>query len=92
LRHICSSSAFPTPQLYSYWIVKNYREAYDIFACNGILFNHTSPRRGENFILRKITLGVAKIMNGLEDQLVLGNLNAQRDLGHAQDYVEVRGT
>lgn len=108
-------------QLYSYWIVKNYREAYNIFACNGILFNHTSPRRGETFILRKITMGVAKITHGIEDTLVsgfflhrvqavhqsrklsvwpksairftrvlqvLGNLNAQRDLGHARDYVE----
>lgn len=81
-------SPYAVAKLYSFWIVKNYREAYGIYACNGILFNHTSPRRGENFILRKITMGVAKIMHGFDNKLVLGNLNAQRDLGHAQDYIE----
>ncbi len=80
-------SPYGIAKLYSYWIAKNYREAYGMFICNGILFNHTSPRRGENFVCRKITIGVAKIVNGLESELVLGNLDSQRDIGHAQDYV-----
>jgi GDPmannose 4,6-dehydratase len=66
----------------------NYREAYGIYACNGILFNHTSPRRGHNFVCRKITLGLGKILKGQDDRLVLGNLDAKRDWGHARDYVE----
>ena len=74
--------------MYAYWIVVNYREAYNMFACNGILFNHESPRRGETFVTRKITMAVAAIANGLQDTLYLGNLNAQRDWGHAKDYVE----
>ena len=76
-------------KLYAYWIVANYREAYDMFACNGILFNHESPRRGENFVTRKITRAVAKIHLGQLDCLELGNLNSVRDWGHAKDYVEV---
>lgn len=68
----------------------NYREAYDMFACNGILFNHESPRRGENFVTRKVTRSIAKIQLGLQDVLELGNLDAKRDWGHAKDYVEVR--
>ena len=76
-------------KIYSYWIVVNYREAYDMYACNGILFNHESPRRGENFVTRKITRTIAKIHLGLQDVLELGNLNSLRDWGHARDYVEV---
>lgn len=79
-------------KLYGYWIVINYREAYGMFACNGLLFNHESPRRGENFVTRKITRGVAKIQLGLLDHLELGNLDCKRDWGHAQDYVEVSKT
>ena len=75
-------------QIYAYWIVVNYREAYNMFACNGILFNHESPLRGETFVTRKITMAVAAIANGSQDTLYLGNLNAQRDWGHAKDYVE----
>jgi len=74
--------------LYAYWAVVNYREAYNMFACNGILFNHESPLRGETFVTRKITRGVAKIALGLQDMLYLGNLDAKRDWGHAKDYVE----
>jgi GDPmannose 4,6-dehydratase len=81
-------SPYAIAKLYSYWIVKNYRDAFGIYASNGILFNHTSPRRGENFVCRKITLGVAAIYQGKQDCLHLGNLNASRDLGHARDYVE----
>lgn len=81
-------SPYAVAKLYSYWIIKNYREAYGMFACNGILFNHTSPRRGHNFVCRKITIGLGKILKGQEDRLVVGNLDAQRDWGHAQDYVE----
>ena len=81
-------SPYAVAKLYAYWIVVNYREAYDMFACNGILFNHESPRRGETFVTRKITMAVAAIANGLQDTLYLGNLNAQRDWGHAKDYVE----
>jgi hypothetical protein len=76
-------------KLYGYWIVVNYREAYGMFACNGLLFNHESPRRGENFVTRKITRGVAKITLGLMPFLELGNLDSKRDWGHAKDYVEV---
>lgn len=80
-------SPYGVAKLYAYWIVKNYREAYNLFACNGILFNHESPRRGENFVTRKITISVARIARGLQNKLVLGNLNAKRDWGFAGDYV-----
>lgn len=76
-------------KLYAYWMVVNYREAYNMFACNGILFNHESPRRGENFVTRKITRSVAKIHLGLIDSMELGHLDSKRDWGHAKDYVEV---
>jgi GDPmannose 4,6-dehydratase len=75
-------------KLYAYWITVNYREAYQMFACNGVLFNHESPLRGETFVTRKITRAAAKIALGLQDCLYLGNLDAQRDWGHAKDYVE----
>ncbi|WPV00234.1 GDP-mannose 4,6-dehydratase [Mucilaginibacter sp. cycad4] len=81
-------SPYAVAKLYAYWITVNYREAYGMFACNGILFNHESPLRGETFVTRKITRGVAKIAMGLQDKLYLGNLDAQRDWGHAKDYVE----
>ena len=81
-------SPYSVAKLYAYWIVKNYREAYDMFACNGILFNHESPRRGHTFITRKITRGLNMILTGERDQLILGNINALRDWGHAKDYVE----
>jgi len=81
-------SPYGVAKLYAYWIMVNYREAYDMFACNGILFNHESPLRGETFVTRKITRSVAAIAQGLQDTLYLGNLNAQRDWGHAKDYVE----
>src|SRR5690606_601943 len=81
-------SPYAVAKLYAYWITVNYREAYGIFASNGILFNHESPLRGETFVTRKITRGVAKIGLGLQDKLFLGNLDAQRDWGHARDYVE----
>ncbi|HEV2400183.1 MAG TPA: GDP-mannose 4,6-dehydratase, partial [Candidatus Sulfotelmatobacter sp.] len=74
----------------AYWITVNYREAYGIFACNGILFNHESPNRGETFVTRKITRGLARIKVGLQDRLYLGNLDAFRDWGHARDYVEMQ--
>ena len=80
-------SPYAIAKLYGYWMVKNYREGYGLFACNGILFNHTSPRRGETFVCRKITMGVAAIVAGKEDCLYLGNLNSKRDIGHARDYV-----
>jgi GDPmannose 4,6-dehydratase len=80
-------SPYAIAKLYSYWIVKNYRESYGLHACNGILFNHTSPRRGETFVCRKITLAVAAIIAGKQDYMSLGNLNSQRDLGHAKDYI-----
>ena len=76
--------------MYAYWITVNYREAYGMFACNGILFNHESPRRGETFVTRKITRGISNIAQGLEKCLYLGNLNAQRDWGHAKDYVRMQ--
>lgn len=81
-------SPYGAAKLYAYWITVNYREAYKIFACNGILFNHESPRRGETFVTRKITRGVAGIVSGKQDRLTLGNLNAKRDWGYAGDYVE----
>jgi len=81
-------SPYGVAKLYGYWITVNYREAYNMFACNGILFNHESPRRGETFVTRKITRAVAKIGLGLCEKLYMGNLDAQRDWGHAKDYVE----
>ncbi|MCX6790565.1 MAG: GDP-mannose 4,6-dehydratase [Candidatus Gribaldobacteria bacterium] len=81
-------SPYATAKLYAYWIVENYKEAYGIFACNGILFNHEGPRRGETFVTRKITMAVARISLGLQEKLYLGNLNNLRDWGHARDYVE----
>lgn len=80
-------SPYGVAKLYGFWIVKNYREAYNMFACNGILFNHESPRRGETFVTRKITMAVARIALGKQDCVFLGNLNAHRDWGHAKDYV-----
>ena len=81
-------SPYAAAKLYAYWTTVNYREAYGVFACNGILFNHESPRRGETFVTRKITRAVARIAHGLQDRLVLGNLDARRDWGHARDFVE----
>ena len=81
-------SPYGVAKIYAFWITKNYREAYDIFACNGILFNHESPRRGETFVTRKITMAPAAIAKGKQECLYLGNLNSQRDWGHAKDYVE----
>ncbi|MFN0015261.1 MAG: GDP-mannose 4,6-dehydratase [Saprospiraceae bacterium] len=81
-------SPYGVAKLYAYWITVNYREAYGIFACNGILFNHESPLRGETFVTRKITRGVARIAMGLQEKIWLGNLDARRDWGHARDYVE----
>lgn len=81
-------SPYGVAKLYAYWAVVNYREAYHLFACNGILFNHESPRRGETFVSRKITLAVNKIAAGLQDKLILGNLDAKRDWGYAKDFVE----
>ena len=81
-------SPYGVAKLYAHWIVKNYREAYNMFACSGILFNHESPRRGQNFVTRKITIGIANIMKGTSDKIVLGNLDALRDWGHAKDYIE----
>lgn len=81
-------SPYAVAKLYAYWITVNYREAYDLFACNGILFNHESPLRGETFVTRKITRGVAEIVLGLKNKLWLGNLDSKRDWGHAKDYVE----
>jgi len=83
-------SPYAVAKLYAYWTTINYREAYGIYACNGILFNHESPIRGESFVTRKITLGLARIKHGLQDCLYLGNLNAKRDWGHAKDYVEMQ--
>ena len=83
-------SPYAVAKLYSYWITVNYREAYGIYACNGILFNHESPHRGENFVTRKITRALSRIKLGLQDQLYLGNLDAKRDWGHARDYVEMQ--
>ena len=83
-------SPYGVAKLYAYWITVNYREAYGLFACNGILFNHESPRRGETFITRKITRGLSRIDEGLSDCIYLGNLNSKRDWGHAKDYVEMQ--
>ena len=82
-------SPYGVAKIYGFWITKNYREAYDIFACNGILFNHESPRRGETFVTRKITRAVARIALGKKDKFYLGNLDAKRDWGHAKDYVRM---
>jgi len=82
-------SPYGVAKIYGYWITKNYREAYDMFACNGILFNHESPRRGETFVTRKITRAVARIALGQKDKFFLGNLDAKRDWGHAKDYVRM---
>jgi GDPmannose 4,6-dehydratase len=84
----CPRSPYAVAKVYAYWMTVNYREAYRIFACNGILFNHESPRRGETFVTRKITMALARIKHGLQDQLFLGNLEARRDWGFAGDYVE----
>src|SRR6195256_474389 len=83
-------SPYGVAKLYAYWITVNYREAYGIYACNGILFNHESPVRGETFVTRKITRALARIVLGLDDCLYLGNLGARRDWGHARDYVEAQ--
>ena len=83
-------SPYAVAKLYAYWITVNYREAYGMYACNGILFNHESPLRGETFVTRKITRGLARIKLGLQDKLYLGNLSAQRDWGHARDYIEMQ--
>jgi len=81
-------SPYAAAKVYAYWMVRNYREGYNLFACNGILFNHESPRRGETFVTRKITRGIAQILAGREKRLYLGNLNAKRDWGYAPEYVE----
>ena len=83
-------SPYAVSKMYAYWIVVNYRESYNVFACNGILFNHESPRRGETFVTRKITRGISNIAQGLETCLFLGNMNALRDWGHAKDYVRMQ--
>src|SRR5210317_2152335 len=83
-------SPYAVAKMYSYWICVNYREAYGIYACNGILFNHESPVRGETFVTRKITRALARISLGLQDTVYLGNMNAMRDWGHAKDYVEMQ--
>src|SRR6202142_3340085 len=83
-------SPYGVAKLYGYWIVVNYREAYGMYACNGILFNHESPMRGETFVTRKITRGLARIKMGLQSELFLGNLDARRDWGHARDYIEMQ--
>ena len=81
-------SPYAVAKLYGYWIVKEYREAYHMFCCSGILFNHESERRGETFVTRKITLAAARIAQGKQDRLLLGNLSSLRDWGYAKDYVE----
>ncbi len=83
-------SPYAVAKMYAYWIVVNYREAYGMYACNGILFNHESPRRGETFVTRKITRGLANISQRLEDCLYMGNIDALRDWGHAKDYVRMQ--
>ena len=83
-------SPYGVAKLYAYWITVNYREAYGMYACNGVLFNHESPRRGETFVTRKITQGLARIDAGLEDCLYMGNIDSLRDWGHARDYVEMQ--
>ncbi len=81
-------SPYGVAKLYAYWIIKNYREAYNMYACNGILFNHESPRRGQTFVTRKVTMGLAKIKMGKQDKIYLGNLEAKRDWGYAKEFVE----
>jgi len=81
-------SPYGAAKVYAYWIIKNYRQAYDMFACNGILFNHESPRRGQTFVTRKTTMGLSRIKLGMQDKLYLGNLEAKRDWGYAKEYVE----
>ena len=83
-------SPYAVAKLYAYWITINYREAYGIYACNGILFNHESPVRGETFVTRKITIALSRIKQGMQDKLYIGNLDAKRDWGHARDYVEIQ--
>src|SRR5690606_17988500 len=83
-------SPYGVAKLYAHWITVNYREAYGMYACNGILFNHESPIRGETFVTRKITRALARISLGLQDRLHLGNLDARRDWGHARDYIEAQ--
>ena len=83
-------SPYGVAKLYAYWITVNYREAYNMFACNGILFNHESPRRGETFVTKKITRGLARINQGLDKYIYMGNLDAKRDWGHARDYIEMQ--
>jgi len=83
-------SPYAVAKLYAYWITINYREAYGIYGCNGILFNHESPIRGENFVTRKITIGLTRIYSGLQEKIYLGNLDAKRDWGHAKDYIEMQ--
>jgi GDPmannose 4,6-dehydratase len=80
-------SPYGVAKLYAYWITKNYRESYGMYACSGILFNHESPRRGHNFVTRKVTIALGNILKGKQDTLVLGNINSLRDWGHAKDYV-----
>merc|ERR1719382_363104 len=82
-------SPYAVAKLYGFWIVTNYREAYNMFACNGILFNHESPRRGGTFVTKKVTASVAHILSGRKDKLILGNLDSKRDWGHAKDYVRM---
>src|SRR3989338_4292733 len=84
----CPRSPYGAAKVYAYWMTVNYRESYNMFACNGILFNHESPRRGETFVTRKITRAVARIKAGIQDDLYLGNLDAKRDWGYAKEYVE----
>ena len=81
-------SPYAVSKLYAFWMIKNYRESYNMFCCNGLLFNHESPRRGDQFVTRKVTKGVANIIKGKADKIVLGNINAKRDWGHAKDYIE----
>ncbi|WP_440912513.1 GDP-mannose 4,6-dehydratase [Candidatus Pelagibacter sp.] len=83
-------SPYGVSKVFSYWMTKNYRESYNMFACNGILFNHESPRRGETFVTRKITIGLSRIKLGLQRKLILGNIYSKRDWGHAKDYVEAQ--
>ena len=88
LEKTCRIYQASTSELYGFWIMKNYRESYNMFCCNGILFNHESERRGETFVTRKITLAAARIAQGYQDKLYLGNLNSLRDWGYAKDYIE----
>ena len=83
-------SPYAAAKMYAYWITVNYREAYGMYACNGILFNHESPRRGETFVTRKITRGLVNIAQGIEVCIYMGNLDALRDWGHAKDYVRIQ--